>query len=169
MKDFSKMDRKEKAEYINSNLSQGTSFKEIYEATMHNSELARSKEALLNQFKKAGYRVNQSSNYENIKAPGNSTDNTCQTALRNDTKIESLIAASDDILQMLAWWKNNHDNSSIDDWLNIEIPHDGEDVRKSLRINMKVWNEWKAFCSKNSGFSEKDLLAKALLFYMKQQ
>lgn len=167
MKDFSKMDRKEKAEYINSNLSQGTSFKEIYEATMHNNELVRSKEALLNQFKKAGYRINQPADNKNIKAPGKSTDNTCQT--RNDNKIENLIASSDDILQMLAWWKNNRDNPAIDDRFNIEIPRDGEDIRKSLRINTKVWDEWKAFCSKCSGFSEKDLLAKALLFYMKQE
>jgi hypothetical protein len=162
------MNKKEKAEYINSNLSQGMSFKDIYEATMHNNELAKSKEALLNQFKKAGYRVNQPSDYENNKAAGTSIESTLQTPIKDDNEIRNLIEASDDILQMLEWWKNNHNNPSIDDRLNIEIPRDGEDIRKSLRINTKVWDEWKAFCGKCSRFSEKDLLAKALLYYMKQ-
>ena len=43
--DFRKMDREEKAEYINNNLHGGMSFKDIYDATMYNNELIKSKEA----------------------------------------------------------------------------------------------------------------------------
>jgi len=163
------MDKKEKADYINNNLSQGMSFQDIYDATIHNNELAKSKEALLNQFKKAGYRTNKPhSDYETTKDVTKSTENTILSPRVDDNGLENLLQASDDILEMLAWWKNNHDNpAAIDDRLNIEIPRDGEDVRKSLKINAQVWDEWKAFCSKCPGFTEKDLLAKALLFYMK--
>lgn len=171
--DFKKMDRKEKADYINNNLSQGMSFKDIYDATMQNSELAKSKEALLNQFRKAGYSINRPySDNEPVNVPiTKSNENTISSSTKDDNnELGKLLQASDDILQMLAWWKINHGNSvAIDDRLNIQIPQEGEDVRKYLRINIQVWDEWKAFCSIHSNFSEKDLLAKALLFYMKKE
>lgn len=170
--DFEKMNPKEKANYIKNNLNQGVSFKEIYDATMQDNELVKSKEALLNQFKKAGYPMPpKTSDYRknHISAP-QATDDSLPISIKNDRQeYEKLLQASDDIMQMLIWWKNNHcDQIAIDDRLSISVPQEGEDVRKSLRINVQVWKEWKSFCRKYPWFKEKDLLAKALLFYMEK-
>ena len=167
--DFDKMNPKEKANYIKNNLNQGMSFKEIYDATMHDNELAKSKEALINQFKKAGYQMTpKTSDYRISQAPApESTENILLPSIKDDgQEYEKLVVASDDILQMLAWWKNRSDQTAMADRLSVPAPQ-GEDVRKTFRINIQVWEEWKSFCSKYPGLREKDLLAKALLFYMK--
>jgi len=168
--DFKKMDRKEKADFINSNLNQGMSFNDIYRATMHNSELTKSKEMLLEQFKKAGYQINKKNpDDETINELISSTELTEKgdPFILNSNKLIKILENSDDIIQMLEWWRNNNTTKPLIDTLEVLLPDNGEDIRKTIRINSQVWDEWKAFCSKHSGFSEKDLLAKALLFYTK--
>lgn len=169
--DFYKMDKKEKAEYINENLNEGKSFKDIYDITLNNNELAKSKETLLNQFRKAGYRVNNSDKdfklpdrqiiTSEIKTEPNQSD------IKQNDQLDRLIQSSADIMEMLEWWKNNNSNNivPIDERLSIQIP-DGDEIRKTLRLNHNVWNAWKEFCSHQPDFNEKDLLARALLFYM---
>jgi len=168
--DFKKMDAKKKAEYISENLNEGMSFKDIYDITMNNNELAKSKETLLNQFRKAGYRVN------NSKKDFNISDRQIVTSegkgeyhhfdSKNNDQLEKILQSSEDIMQMLEWWKKVNNNlERVDDRLNIQVPA-GEDIRKTLRLNNSVWNAWKEFCSQQPGFTEKDLLAKALLYYM---
>jgi len=166
--DFKKMDRREKADFINSNLNQGMSFNDIYRATMHNSELTKSKEMLLEQFKKAGYQINKKNpDDETINELISSTELTEKgdPLILNSNKLIKILENSDDIIQMLEWWRNNNTNKPLIDTFEILLPDTGEDIRKTIRINSQVWDEWKAFCSKHSGFSEKDLLAKALLLY----
>ncbi len=170
--DFKKMDREEKAEYINNNLHGGMSFKDIYDATMYNNELIKSKEALLNQFKKAGYRVNdKNSNHPTVDAPPApesqaSVNNSVNT--NSNDKLLAILQHSEDILQMLAWWKMSQSISPKDNRLTIPIPQDADEIRKTIRINNKVWEQWKDFCSQQPGYSEKDLFAKALLFYINE-
>lgn len=168
---FGKMSAKEKANYIKDNLNQGMSFQEIYDATMQDNELAKSKEALLNQFKRAGYQMEpKNSAPEIIKEAPEATENILPPALKEEHDYEKLVLAADDILQMLTWWKENQSHQLvIDDRLGIHVPQEGEEVRKSFRINVQVWEAWKFFCSKHPGFTEKDLLAKALLFYMRKE
>ena len=168
---FIKLDTKEKAEYIKNNLNQGMSFKDIYDATMYNNELVKSKEMLLNQFKKAGYQINKKNSVEEAHQDVSLFEfkNQINKDDINHDKLENILQVSDDILEMLEWWKNNNIGNFIDDRLTISIPSNGEDIRKTIRINTQVWDEWKIFCSKNSGFNEKDLLAKALLFYIRKE
>lgn len=168
--DFKKMDKKKKAEYINENLSEGMSFRDIYDITMNNNELAKSKETLLNQFRKAGYRINNSDKDNKISdrqiAATEFKGEYNQSDIKKNAHFEKVLESSEDIIQMLEWWKStNNKLGVVDNRLNIQVPG-GEDIRKTLRINNSVWNVWKEFCSRQPGFSEKDLLAKALLFYM---
>lgn len=168
--DFKKMDSKKKAEYINENLSEGMSFRDIYDITMNNNELAKSKETLLNQFRKAGYRVNNGEKDHKISdrqiAAPEFKGEYNQSDIKKNAQLEKVLESSEDIMQMLEWWKStNTKPEMIDDRLNIQVPG-GEDIRKTLRLNNNVWNAWKEFCSRQPGFNEKDLLAKAMLFYM---
>ena len=171
--DFKKMDKKKKAEYINENLSEGMSFRDIYEITMNNNELAKSRETLINQFRKAGYRVNNDgkdfNNYDKPIITTQLKEIAPQSDIKNNTQLERILQSSEDIMQMLEWWKNNINNSPelAGDRLNIQIPA-GNEIRKTLRINSTVWDEWKEFCSRQTDFTEKDLLAKALLYYLNQ-
>jgi len=169
--DFKRMDRKEKADFINSNLNQGMSFNDIYKATMHNSELAKSKEMLLEQFKKAGYQINKKNpEDETINELISSTElnEKGDPLILNSNKLIKILENCDDIIQMLEWWRNNNTNKPLIDPSEILLPDNGEDIRKTIRINSQVWDEWKTFCSKQSGLSEKDLMAKALLFYIRK-
>lgn len=149
--DFGNLGKREKAEYINRKLNEGMSLKDIYNSTLNNNELTKSKESLVNQFNRAGYNNNPAPGEEKIR-------------------LDKLLEVSDDILDMLTWWKNNNkvQNSSIDNRLAISLPTEGEYVRKTIRINKEIWEEWKAFCSQYPTYTEKDLLTKALLFFMKK-
>ena len=127
---------------------------------------------LLNQFKKAGYRVNdKNSNEQTADAPPHpesqeSVNNSVNT-ISND-KLLAILQRSEDILQMLAWWKNSQSIGPQDNRLTIPIPQDADEIRKTIRINNKVWEQWKDFCSQQPGYSEKDLFAKALLYYINE-
>jgi hypothetical protein len=90
--------------------------------------------------------------------------------LQNDhDKLETILKASEEIMQMLDWWKvNNSRLSLINNKLMVDIPN-GDELRKTIRINAQIWDQWKVFCGKHPDFSEKDLLAKALLFYMNSE
>jgi len=169
--EFQNMDKMEKAEYINNNLREGMSFKDIYEATLNNNELVKSKEALLNQFKKAGYRINEK--HQNNHVFDDTTPPEAQSLINNSSvnmvandKLQILLDQSNDIRQMLEWWKNSQSHHPQENRLTQDIPHDGDDIRKTIRINNMVWEKWKMFCSQHPGYSEKDLFAKALLFYI---
>ena len=170
--DFKKMAREEKAEYINNNLQGGMSFKDIYDATMYNNELIKSKEALLNQFKKAGYRVNdKNSNQQTVDAaPTPESQESVNNSVNSNSndKLLAILKRSEDILQMLAWWENSQSTSAKENILTIPIPQDADEIRKTIRINNKVWDQWKEFCIQQPGYSEKDLFAKALLFYINE-
>jgi hypothetical protein len=170
--DFIQTDKNKKVDFINNNLSAGVSFKEIYDAAMHNNEFSKSRETLANQFKKAGYLINREpQNPENMSAPATTSEspdkNQSQIKSDSDEQLGKILHSSDDLMQMLEWWKNNQAKSKlIDDRLNLQFPDSGEELRKTLRINSQIWNEWKAFCGKHPVFSEKELLAKALWSYI---
>ncbi|MEA4924169.1 MAG: hypothetical protein VB084_02555 [Syntrophomonadaceae bacterium] len=172
---FKNMDNMDKVGFINDNLRQGVSFKDIYDATLDTHELVKSREALLNQFKKAGYRVNEKTPRNHVledkftpPAP-NSVENTDHITM-NDKLLE-LLEQSDSILAMLKWWKYNlpQSDNPQDDRLNLPLPQDGEEVRKTIRISNQIWQKWKAFCAQNPGYNEKDLMARALLFFMDEE
>jgi hypothetical protein len=167
--EFKNMNSQKKVEFINANIKAGMSFKDIYDATMHNHELVKSRETLINQFKKAGYLINSETlEQRNTKDAQGSFDSYDKyKTLQNDhDKLETILKASEEIMQMLDWWKvNNSRLSLINNKLMVDIPN-GDEYRKTIRINAQIWDQWKVFCGKHPDFSEKDLLAKALLFYM---
>ncbi len=167
--DFNKLDAKKKVEFINNNLNAGMSFKDIYDATMQNHEYAKSRETLLNQFREAGYLIDgEASESELIAKPviKSETPEQSQVLIKEYENLDRILESADAIIQMLDWWKlNNGRVPTINDRLNVDIPI-GEELRKTIRINAEIWGLWKDFCGKNPSFSEKDLLAKALLLFI---
>ena len=170
--EFIQMDKKKKLEFINNNLSAGVGFKDIYDTAMHNNEFSKSRETLTNQFKQAGYPVNREPKDPDIMSTSvitsDSPDND-QGQLNSDNseQLEMILHSADDIIHMLEWWKNNQAKSkTMNDRLNIQVPDSDEELRKVIRIDSQIWNEWKMFCGKHLDFSEKELLAKALWCYI---
>ena len=167
--DFKKLDAKKKVELINTNLSAGMSFRDIYDATMQNHEFAKSRETLLNQFRKAGYLVDrESADPEHIEKPVIRSESPEQNQIHKEkhARLERILESADAIIQMLDWWKSNNGKVPTgNDRLNVDIPN-GEELRKTIRINAQIWDQWKAFCGKHPSSSEKDLLAKAMLVYI---
>jgi hypothetical protein len=167
--DFKKLDAKKKAEFINANLSAGKSFKDIYDATMQNHEFAQSRENLINQFKEAGYIIDrQDAERKQIEKPVIKSESSepNKVLVEEYENFEKILESADEIMQMLKWWRlNNVRVPAVIDGLKVEIPS-GDELRKTIRINAQIWGEWKAFCGKHPDFSEKDLLAKAILLYI---
>jgi hypothetical protein len=171
---FNNMDNLEKVEFINDNLRQGMSFKDIYDATINNHELIKSREALLNQFKKAGYRINEKPQKNHILDDEASPQNppTVESAAANNPandKMLSLLEQSELILEMLEWWKSNlQAQNTPNDRLSLPLPDNSAEVRKTIRISDQVWQQWKVFCGQNPGYNEKDLMARALLYFINE-
>ncbi|NLV20401.1 MAG: hypothetical protein GXY49_00175 [Syntrophomonadaceae bacterium] len=165
------MSKEKKLEFINDKLNSGVGFKEIYDAVIRDNESSKSREKLKNQFEQACVSTNpeyqqQEKMNASVTSPGSDNANQRQLNSHFDENIGMLIASAADILEMLAWWKNNREGAEhMDNRLNITLPG-GEEVRKTIRINSQVWSEWKAFCGKHPDFNEKDLLAKALLSFI---
>jgi|GEM_PF-2067597 hypothetical protein len=173
--DFKNMDNIEKVEFINDNLRQGMSFNDIYNATLNNHELLRSREALLNQFRKAGYRINEKPRKNHIPddsppLPAPSSGEKLAADYINSERLLILAEQSQNILEMLEWWKSNFypAQDTPGTRLNLPLP-DGDEVRKTIRISSQVWEKWKAFCGQNPGYNEKDLMARALLFFIEER
>lgn len=170
--DFKYMDNKEKVEFINDNLRQGMSFNDIYNATLNNQELIKSRETLLNQFRNAGYRINEKPNKsyipeDNASLPAPPSGGKSAADCLNHEQLMVLAEQAENIMEMLEWWMSHFSpaQDSQSDKLNLTLP-EGEEVRKTIRISSEVWEKWKTFCGQNPGYNEKDLMARALLFFM---
>ena len=166
--------KQDKIKYINDKLSNGASLHQILNSPQFEKEISRSKRALQSQFEKAGYYHNKE-NGEQSKHVIQLAASDCQesapalkTGADNDNLLR-ILESADEIIQMSAWWKKNaHHLQTTDDKLDIPLPTGGEEVRKTIRVNTQVWEKWKSFCKKHPGYSEKDLLAKALLWFLKE-
>lgn len=102
-------------------------------------------------------------------------DDKGNTFIINNELKKNLLKLSEnypDIEAMLTWFKNRDDKShtnviEIINGLSIDLP-DSENIRTTVRINKKVWDEFNDFCDTNSQFNKQDLHAMALKEYIEK-
>jgi len=172
--DFFNPGKQDKIKYINDKLSEGISLRQILNSPQFENEIMKSKKTLQKQFEKAGYFLNKENkehnkNVRQVAIPENEESGRLVITGADIDKLSKILNFADEIIQMSEWWKKNISQiQTIDDRFDVPIPDDGEEIRKTIRINNKIWGNWKNFCKKHPGYSEKDLLAKALLWYIQK-
>lgn len=162
--------KQEKIKYINEKLSRGSSLSQILSSPQFASEVAKSKLALQKQFEKAGYAYNRQNLDPAATKRGSAVEHSPKEPLMTDDdldKLADLLDSADVLLNLSAWWQTQNQSAlTTDDKLDIPLPTEGDEVRKTIRINTHVWDAWKEFCKRHPGYTEKDLLAKALLWFV---
>ena len=168
--------------YINELLQQGKTVKQI------RTELNISEKLFQRQIKELGYKYNQKiKQYEIIEYKSN-TNVTQQTDYKDNikvlqksdykdntkiisknkeldiNKVADLVEDYDTLKNMIKWFK---DKENTIDRIVIDLP-EAKDKRTTILINEIVYNKFDEFCNRHKEYSKKDLMAMALLEYMRK-
>ena len=176
--EFKMLNIHEKANYINSELEKGLIRSEIYK------HIGIAKSTVQGQLEKE-YRFDKSLNKfipkecddtaKTIVTSANNViiDNNNILDIQQDLKanIVNLAEEYNDIKKMLNWYRNNIDDMTktnvIEIKSGIKIELEGtETTRTTVRINKNTWNKFKKFVENHKEFSQQDLMAQALEEYM---
>ncbi|MCD3211093.1 hypothetical protein G8T71_06955 [Clostridium botulinum C/D] len=81
-----------------------------------------------------------------------------------DTTLDKLYKNTDDILKMLAWWKNKSIKNSIDiSRLNNYI---NKTKTRSFNVNIDILDKFVSYCNKHKEYQQTDLISIALLDFL---
>ena len=82
----------------------------------------------------------------------------------------TLIENTDDLMQMLTWYKTHKKHISMPQVTNkvhINLPR-SKSFKASVRINKTIWDEFGAFAEQHREFNKSDLVAQALKEFMEK-
>ena len=172
--EFKMLNIHEKANYINSELEKGLIRSEIYK------HIGIAKSTVQGQLEKE-YRFDKSLNKfipkecddtaKTIVTSANNViiDNNNILDIQQDLKanIVNLAEEYNDIKKMLNWYRNNIDDMTktnvIEIKSGIKIELEGtETTRTTIRINKNTWDKFKEFSEVHKEYNQQDLLAQAL-------
>ncbi len=69
--------------------------------------------------------------------------------------------------ELLQWWKSRKEHDSVIDVITLDLP-ESDTKATGIKVNELVWEKWRKFCDRNKHYKAQDLLAQALLDYIKK-
>ena len=159
---FNSLDIMNQLEFINKELEKKS-------LTKISEEIKISRKTIRNKFEKIGYVYdNQSNKYElkDNNKPSNAKNNTINTKQLADKmkSLEGKIKALEDEFILIKDRQEIKNEKEI----NLKVL-EGETVSRCYRLNKGVQKEFSSFCKKNSKYKVQDILATALIEYMKNE